>query len=240
MMEGNKRWRTAMVGSLLLHVGILVAIGLFWHGDSWQVRQPIYVEVSMEELLSPVDGPAGGGGQPERTPDVGKAQSQSQSKSGFSDQLPPKAAAATPAIPGVFDGTAGSGGAGTGGGSGGSGVGGSGGGSGGGKGTGTGTGVGPGTGSGTGATRGPRIVDGARPDYPETARVKGWEGTVRLQILVNTAGRVEDVRVVSGSGHIELDQAAQRAVRSWRFSPALKNGSPVAAWATVPVVFDLR
>jgi len=63
---------------------------------------------------------------------------------------------------------------------------------------------------------------------------------VKLQILVNTDGRVEDVRIVAGSGYTELDQTAQRAVRSWRFSPALKNGSPVAAWATVPVVFDLR
>ena len=97
-----------------------------------------------------------------------------------------------------------------------------------------------GPGSGTGTTRGPRIVDGGRPDYPENARAKGWEGTVRLQILVNTDGRVEDVRIVAGSGYSELDQTAQRAVRSWRFSPALKNGSPVAAWAAVPVVFDLR
>jgi protein TonB len=58
--------------------------------------------------------------------------------------------------------------------------------------------------------------------------------------LVNTDGRVEDVRIVASSGYAELDQTAQRAVRSWRFSPALKNGSPIAAWATVPVVFDLR
>ena len=118
--------------------------------------------------------------------------------------------------------------------------GGSGGGTGGGTGAGNGTGVGPGTGSGSGPTRGPRIVEGGRPEYPENARVKGWEGTVKLQILVNTEGRVEDVRVVSSSGYGELDAAAQRTVRSWRFSPALQKGAPVAAWATLPVVFDLR
>ncbi len=220
-MRGNKRWRAAIAGSLLLHVGLFAGISLFWHWDVMQSSQPIYVEVSMAELFAPLDGPAGGGGQPERAPDPVKHQPQSQPPpaSGFSDQVAPQAVAAV---------------------SGGSSMGGSGGGTGGGHGNGKGTGVGPGPGTGTGTTRGPRIVDGGRPDYPENARAKGWEGTVKLQILVNTDGRVEDVRIVAGSGYAELDQTAQRAVRSWRFSPALKNGSPVAAWATVPVVFDLR
>jgi protein TonB len=224
-MIGNNRWRAAIAGSLLLNVGLFAAISLFWHWDVMQSRQPIYVEVSMAELFAPLDGPAGGGGQPERATDPVKHQPQLQPPlaSGFSDQVAPQAI------------VAGSGGLGTGGSGGGTG-----GGHGGGKGTGVGPGTGTGTGTGTGATRGPRIVNGGRPDYPEYARAKGWEGTVKLQILVNTDGRVEDVRIVAGSGYAELDQTAQRAVRSWRFSPALKNGSPVAAWATVPVVFDLR
>ena len=232
-MRGNKRWRAAIAGSLLLHVGLFAGISLFWHWDVMQSRQPIYVEVSMAELFAPLDGPAGGEGQTERAADPIKPQPQPQSPpaSGFSDQVAPQAVAAAPAVNGVAGSVAGSGGSGTGG---------SGGGTGGGHGSGKGTGVGPGTGTGTGTTRGPRIVDGGRPDYPENARAKGWEGTVKLQILVNTDGRVEDVRIVAGSGYAELDQTAQRAVRSWRFSPALKNGSPVAAWATVPVVFDLR
>ena len=215
-MRGNKRWRAAIAGSLLLHVGVFAGISLFWHCDVMQSHQPIYVEVSMAELFSPLDGSAGGGGQPEHAPDPVKTQSQPP-VSGFSDQVTPQAVVATPAV---------------------NGTGGSGGGTGGGHGSGKGTGVGPGT--ETGPTRGPRIVDGGRPDYPENARAKGWEGTVRLQILVNTDGRAEDVRIAASSGYSELDQTAQRAVRSWRFSPALKNGSPVAAWATVPVVFDLR
>ena len=232
-MRGNKRWRAAIAGSLLLHVGLFAAISLFWHWDVMQARQPIYVEVSMAELFAPVDGPAGGGGQPERSPDPERRQPSSApaapSQESFSEQVPAKAAATSTLSP--LAGSAGGGGTGTGG---------SGGGTGGGHGSGTGTGVGPGTGTGTGPTRGPRIVVGERPDYPENARAKGWEGTVRLQILVNTDGRVEEVRIVASSGYAELDQTAQRAVRSWRFSPALKNGNPIAAWATVPVVFDLR
>ena len=231
-MWGNKRWRAAIVGSLLLHVGVFAAISLFWHWDVMQSRQPIYVEVSMAELFAPVDGPAGGGGQPERSSEQEHRQpsptSPAPSADSFSEQVTPTAATASSISP--LTGNVG----------GGTGTGGSGGGTGGGHGSGKGTGVGPGTGTGTGPTRGPRIVVGERPDYPENARAKGWEGTVRLQILVNTDGRVEDVRIVASSGYAELDQTAQRTVRSWRFSPALKNGSPIAAWATVPVVFDLR
>ena len=232
-MRGNKRWRAAIAGSLLLHVGVFAGISLFWHWDVMQSRQPIYVEVSMAELFAPVDGPAGGGGQTERSPEPERRQPSSglpaPSMERFSEQAAPKAATASTTSP--LAASVGGGGTGTGG---------SGGGTGGGHGSGTGTGVGPGAGTGTGPTRGPRIVVGERPDYPENARAKGWEGTVRLQILVNTDGRVEDVRIVASSGYAELDQTAQRAVRSWRFSPALKNGSPIAAWATVPVVFDLR
>ena len=222
-MQGNKRWRAAIAGSLLLHVGLFAAISLFWHWDVMQSRQPIYVEVSMAELFAPVDGPAGGGGQPERSPEPERQQPSSvppaPSMDSFSEQVAAKTAATSTISP--LAGSAG--GLGTSGG-----------------GTGVGPGTGTGTGTGRGPTRGPRIVVGERPDYPENARAKGWEGTVRLQILVNTDGRVEEVRIVASSGYAELDQTAQRAVRSWRFSPALKNGNPIAAWATVPVVFDLR
>ena len=153
-MRGNKRWRAALAGSLLLHVGLFEGIRLFWHWDVMQSRQPIYVEVSMADLFAPLDGPAGGGGQPERAPDPVKPQSQPPQASGFSDQVAPQAVAATPAVNGATGSAIGPGGSGTGG---------SGGGTGGGHGSGKGTGVCPGTGKGTGTTRGPRIVDGGRP-----------------------------------------------------------------------------
>jgi protein TonB len=44
--------------------------------------------------------------------------------------------------------------------------------------------------------------------YPETARQQGWEGTVQLFIELSGDGRVEDVRVISSSGHAILDNAA--------------------------------
>jgi periplasmic protein TonB len=173
--------------------------------------------------LSPIDGSIGGGAGDSAS----ENQSASRTSGGFSAVPESRMAAAT-----AGNGLAGSNGNSLGsretGGAGGS------------NGNGQGTGAGPGSGTGPGPSRGPRVVSGDRPEYPDNARSKGWEGTVKLQILVSTEGRVEDMRIASSSGYAELDQAALRAVRSWRFSPALQKGAPVAAWATLPVVFAIN
>jgi periplasmic protein TonB len=226
-MGEKKRWRTAVTGSLLIHVILFAAAGAFWSWESIRSRQPIYVEVTMADLLAPVDGAAGGGGTPAGASSSAPNQPSPRSSDGFSAVADPRLSS-TPAAGGVVGGTGGT--VGTGGTGDGTGV----------QGSGQGTGAGTGSGTGSGPTRGPRIVDGGRPAYPENARNKGWEGTVKLQILVSTEGRVEDVRVVASSGYAELDQAALRAVRAWRFSPALQKGTPVAAWATLPITFDLQ
>jgi len=38
----------------------------------------------------------------------------------------------------------------------------------------------------------------------------------------------------------QLDAAAVRAVRKWRFQPALSDGKPVVVWVAVPVKFSLH
>lgn len=212
----------AVLASFLLHGAVFAAAGAFWRSEDARARQPVYVELTMAELFSPVD--AGGGGKPIVAPNDTESLPAPRKESGFSNRTEASNSAADPCL-GITAGIGGS--AGTGG-------------TGGGSGTGRGTGAGLGVGTGTGPTRGPRVVDGTKPEYPDHARSKGWEGTVKLQILVSTAGRVEEVRVIGSSGYAELDQAAQRAIRSWLFSPALQKGVPVAAWATVPIVFDLR
>ena len=216
-MKGSRRCQVALAGSLLIHLALFAAAGAFWSWDSIHVRQPIYVEVTMAELVSPVEEAGGGSKQNESN---NRTVPQSGSNLSEAADVQTSVAALTN---GPMNDKAGTGS--------------NAGGTGGGIGTG---GTGTGIGTGSGPTRGPLVVDGARPEYPESARIKGWEGTVKLQILVNIDGRVEDVRMVVSSGHAELDQTALRAVRLWRFSPALQKGVPVAAWATLPVVFDLR
>jgi protein TonB len=58
-------------------------------------------------------------------------------------------------------------------------------------------------------------------------------GDVVLQATIDRSGTLVDLEVVSGPG-LGLEEAALRAVRTWRFAPATLDGSPVAVrWRLV-------
>lgn len=84
------------------------------------------------------------------------------------------------------------------------------------------------------------VVYAPSPEYPADARSKRREGTVRISVLVDENGLVQDVRVAASSGSGSLDQAALDCLRTWRFRPACQDGRPITVWATVPVVFRLN
>ena len=63
-------------------------------------------------------------------------------------------------------------------------------------------------------------------------------GTVVLEAVIAEDGRVEDVRVLRSIRL--LDDAAADAVRQWRFTPTLLNGTPVRVLMTVTVSFALN
>ena len=79
-----------------------------------------------------------------------------------------------------------------------------------------------------------------KPDYPKGARQRGEQGEVILEIRVNAAGIVDRVDVVSSCGFSELDEAAVRAARTARFTPAKSGGSPVASTARLRLDFRLK
>jgi TonB family protein len=79
-----------------------------------------------------------------------------------------------------------------------------------------------------------------QPSYPYIARKLGWEGAVRLRVLVRDDGLVDRLEVVSSSGYDVLDSSALEAVRTWRFEPAREGSHPVRAWIVVPVHFRLE
>jgi len=81
--------------------------------------------------------------------------------------------------------------------------------------------------------------DNPRPEYPEVARRKGWAGEVRLLVLVDEGGDVDKISINRSSGYSALDKAARRAVRLWRFSPAIEAGRKVASEVVVPIDFRL-
>jgi len=79
-----------------------------------------------------------------------------------------------------------------------------------------------------------------KPDYPKGARQRGEQGEVILEIRVNAAGNVDRVDIVSSCGFPELDEAAVRAARTARFTPAKSGGSPVASTARLKLDFKLK
>src|SRR6185295_9574434 len=79
----------------------------------------------------------------------------------------------------------------------------------------------------------PRPIKITKPQYPQEAFVKKIEGTVEVEILIDAGGNVARARVVQSIP--ALDQAALQTVYQWRFSPAVKNGHPVATIARAPV-----
>jgi protein TonB len=83
----------------------------------------------------------------------------------------------------------------------------------------------------------PRPIKITRPQYPQDAFVKKIEGTVIVEILIDANGKV--VRALVVQSIPLLDAAALQTVYQWVFSPAIKNGRPVATKATAPVTFRI-
>ena len=77
------------------------------------------------------------------------------------------------------------------------------------------------------------------PEYPEMARKAGVEGMVLLKVLVDKEGRVRDVVLIKGVG-AGLDEAAIASVKGSKWTPAIQNHKPVAAWCSYPIRFKLR
>lgn len=84
-----------------------------------------------------------------------------------------------------------------------------------------------------------RLLASTLAAYPEAARVSETEGDVPLEIVVNAEGHVVDARVLRADGY-GFDHAAEHAIRSYRFSPALREGRPVRVRMHWTVSFRLR
>ena len=72
----------------------------------------------------------------------------------------------------------------------------------------------------------PRLIEFIKAEYPADLVKKGIEGQTLLDIVVDTAGRVDSVAVVKGFNS-RLDSSAASAARKFRFRPALAAGAPV-------------
>lgn len=75
--------------------------------------------------------------------------------------------------------------------------------------------------------------------YPEAARARGEQGTVRLALTIGRSGHVMSARLVGSSGSATLDQAALEMARNASGRPLPPEmGSSVSL--TVPVRYSIR
>ncbi len=87
--------------------------------------------------------------------------------------------------------------------------------------------------------RPPKIIRMVSPRYTEEARAAGVEGLVKLEVIVDSRGRVREVRVVRKIGY-GLDESAMAALRQAKFKPAIYKGNPVACRLIIPIRFVLE
>jgi TonB family protein len=116
---------------------------------------------------------------------------------------------------------------------------------GGGVGSGHGTGQGPGSDRGFGGVMSvgggvsaPEVIHSVQPQFTPEARSQNLQGIVAIQLIVDSQGSPQDVRVVRQLG-MGLDEEAIAAVKQYRFRPAMYEGHPVSVQMVIDVDFRL-
>lgn len=81
------------------------------------------------------------------------------------------------------------------------------------------------------------LVRRVEPQHPEQARSQRVQGAVVLDVRIGREGGVQEVKLVSGDPL--LAEAANAAVRQWRFKPHTLNGRAVDMETEITLKFTL-
>jgi protein TonB len=66
-----------------------------------------------------------------------------------------------------------------------------------------------------------------QPDYPARALERGIEGWAVVQFTISPTGTTKDVSAVQGEPPGVFEQAAVRAVQSWKYNPKVQAGTAI-------------
>jgi TonB family protein len=78
------------------------------------------------------------------------------------------------------------------------------------------------------------VVSSPQPVYPTIARQRRIQGSGIFRLIVAVDGRVESIQIIQSTGSKILDDAAEKALRQWRFKPGALTGK-----VNVPISFTL-
>lgn len=82
------------------------------------------------------------------------------------------------------------------------------------------------------------VIKRVVPEYSDEARQKNLMGVVFVSLIVDAKGAPQNVHVTRGVG-MGLDENAVKAVKKYRFKPAMQNGKPVAVYLNIEVNFRI-
>lgn len=83
----------------------------------------------------------------------------------------------------------------------------------------------------------PGIMTRVEPDYPEPAARRLVAGSVRIELYIDEAGRVERVQTLQADPPGYFEESTQRAFLGARFTPGMKDGRPVKVKIRLEVKF---
>lgn len=78
--------------------------------------------------------------------------------------------------------------------------------------------------------------------YPDAAKEQGLTGTCFVKFSINTDGKVTDIIILKGvPGCYECDREVIRVINLMpKWTPALKNGTPVKTYITTSLKFKMQ
>jgi len=85
----------------------------------------------------------------------------------------------------------------------------------------------------------PQPIMRVAPAYPYAARERGIEGAVQVKMLVTTDGTVGQVAILDARPQGMFEEAVQRTLPQWKFSPGKIQGKAVTAWVVTTIRFTL-
>jgi protein TonB len=84
------------------------------------------------------------------------------------------------------------------------------------------------------------ILREVRPTYPQHEKERNIEGSVTVEVLVDTMGNVAHADVLEVVGPDSFGKAALEAVRQFEFQPPVENGEASTMWIKFDIKFRIN
>lgn len=85
----------------------------------------------------------------------------------------------------------------------------------------------------------PMAIKKVSPQYPQAALGRGIEDTVVIKALISENGDVIKTSVIKeAKSPLGFNRASEKAVKQWKFTPALKDGVKVKVWKSISILFN--